>query len=116
VVDASLPQVVAVLEDEVVGICDILPNTAKGFTHVGRLGMGVRFEWRRQGVGRRMLVACLDLARSANIEKVELEVFSDNLAAIGLYESFGFSQEGLKVRGRKLENRYQDVRLMALWL
>jgi len=26
------------------------------------------------------------------------------------------SQEGLKVRGRKLEDRYQDVKLMALWL
>jgi RimJ/RimL family protein N-acetyltransferase len=47
---------------------------------------------------------------------VELEVFSDNVAAIRLYASFGFSQEGLKVRGRKLEDRYQDVLLMALRL
>jgi ribosomal protein S18 acetylase RimI-like enzyme len=116
VVDGSLPQVMAVVEDEVVGFCDILPNTAKGFTHVGRLGMGVRFEWRRQGIGRRMLDACLSLARNAGIEKVELEVFSDNVAAVRLYDSFGFNQEGLKVRGRKLEDRYQDVLLMALWL
>jgi RimJ/RimL family protein N-acetyltransferase len=116
VIDGSLPQVLAVLGDEVVGFCDILPNPAKGFTHVGRLGMGVRLEWRRQGIGRRMLEACLSLARSAAIEKVELEVFSDNVGAIWLYESIGFSPEGLKVRGRKLENRYQDVKLMALWL
>jgi RimJ/RimL family protein N-acetyltransferase len=116
VMEGSLPQVLAVVEDEVVGFCDILPNTAKGFTHVGRLGMGVRFGWRRQGIGRRMLDACLSLAQNAEIEKVELEVFSDNVAAIRLYESFGFSQEGLKVRGRKLEDRYQDVLLMALRL
>ncbi len=116
VVDDALPQVMAVVEEEVVGFCDILPNPAKGFTHVGRLGMGVRFEWRRQGIGRRMLDACLSLARKAGIEKVELEVFSDNVGAIRLYDSFGFSQEGLKVRGRKLENQYQDVKLMALWL
>src|SRR5258708_13431600 len=116
VVDGALPQVMGVVEDEVIGFCDILPNTAKGFTHVGRLGMGVRFEWRRQGIGRRMLDACLSLARKAGIEKVELEVFSDNVGAIRLYDSFGFSQEGLKVRGRKLENQYQDVKLMALWL
>jgi ribosomal protein S18 acetylase RimI-like enzyme len=116
VVDGSLPQVVAVVQDEVVGFCDILPNTAKGFTHVGRLGMGVRFKWRRRGIGRRMLEACLSLARNAGIEKVELEVFSDNLAAIRLYDSFGFRQEGLKVRGRKLEDRYQDVKFMAVWL
>ena len=116
VVDGSLPQALAVVQDEVVGFCDIIPNSAKGFTHVGRLGMGVRSAWRRQGIGRRMLDACLTLARNAHIEKVELEVFTDNLGAVRLYESFGFSEEGLKVRGRKLENRYQDVKLMALRL
>jgi hypothetical protein len=63
-----------------------------------------------------MLGNCLSLARNAGIEKVELEVFSDNIAAVRLYDSFGFRQEGLKVRGRKLEDRYQDVVLMALWL
>jgi ribosomal protein S18 acetylase RimI-like enzyme len=116
IVEGSLPQVLAVAADTVVGFCDILPNTAKGFTHVGRLGMGVRSEWRRQGIGRRMLGACLTLARSAGIERVELEVFADNLGAVRLYESFGFTREGVKVRGRKLEERYQDVNLMALWL
>jgi ribosomal protein S18 acetylase RimI-like enzyme len=114
--EGSLPQVLAVVEDDVVGFCDILPSAAPGFTHVGRLGMGVRCAWRRQGIGRRMLDACVSLARKAGIEKVELEVFSDNLAAVRLYESLGFRPEGLKVRGRKLEDRYQDIKLMALWL
>jgi ribosomal protein S18 acetylase RimI-like enzyme len=116
IVESSLPQVLAVVQDTVVGFCDIVPNTAKGFTHVGRLGMGVRPEWRRQGIGRRMLGACLALARSAGLERVELEVFADNVGAVRLYESFGFTREGVKVRGRKLEERYQDVNLMALWL
>jgi ribosomal protein S18 acetylase RimI-like enzyme len=115
VVDGNLPQVLAVVQDQVVGFCDVIPHTAKGFTHVGRLGMGVRSGWRRQGVGHRLLDGCLCLARNAGIEKVELEVFADNVVAVRLYESFGFIQEGLKVRGRKLENRYQDLKLMALW-
>jgi RimJ/RimL family protein N-acetyltransferase len=112
----SLPQVMAVADDQVVGFCDILPNPAKGFTHVGRLGMGVRCEWRQQGIGRRLLAACLPLARNAGIEKVELEVFADNIGAMRLYQSFGFTGEGARIRGRKLEGRYQDVKLMALWL
>jgi ribosomal protein S18 acetylase RimI-like enzyme len=116
VVDGSLPQVMAIAEGEVVGFCDIIPNTDKGFTHVGRLGMGVRLEWRRQGIGRRLMDACLPLARNAGIEKAELEVYADNLAAIRLYRSFGFSEEGTKKRGRKFEGRYQDILLMALWL
>lgn len=63
-----------------------------------------------------MLDACLTRARNAGIEKVECQVYSDNLAAVGLYESLGFRREGLKVCGRKLEERYQDVMLLALWL
>jgi GNAT superfamily N-acetyltransferase len=72
--DGCLPQVLAVVVDQVVGFCDILPNTAKGFTHVGRLGMGVRSEWRRLGIGHRLLDAGLSLAHNAGLEKVELEV------------------------------------------
>ncbi len=114
IVEGNLPQVTAVAGDTVVGGCDILPNSAAGFRHVARLGMYVLPEWRRQGIGRRLLDACLALARNSGIEKVELEVFSDNIGAIKLYESLGFSREGVKVRGRKLDGRYQDVILMAL--
>jgi RimJ/RimL family protein N-acetyltransferase len=116
VIDGSLPQVMAAVDERIIGFCDILPHEGIGFTHVGRLGMGVRAEWRRRGIGRRMLNSCIPLARSFGIEKVELEVFSDNVAAVRLYESIGFTHEGLRVRGRKLEGRYQDVQLMALWL
>jgi ribosomal protein S18 acetylase RimI-like enzyme len=114
-IEKSLPVLVAVDGDEVVGWCDIMPSTMSGFTHVGRLGMGVRREWRGQGLGRGLLQDCLSHARRAGIEKVELEVYADNQAAVRLYESFGFVREGLKARARKLEGRYQDAVLMALW-
>ena len=116
VMDHSLSQVVAVANDSIVGWCDIVPKGPRGFSHVGALGMGVRREWRRHGVGRRLLEECLGLARAAQLEKIELEVFTDNEGAIRLYESLGFVREGVKSRARKLEGRYQDVLLMALWL
>jgi len=116
IIESNLPQVTALAGDTVVGFCDILPNPAVGFSHVARLGMAVRSEWRRQGIGRRLLDSCLALANRAGIEKVELEVFSDNVGAIKLYESCGFTHEGVKLRGRKLDQRYQDVVLMALWI
>jgi ribosomal protein S18 acetylase RimI-like enzyme len=115
--ERGLPSMVAVRADQVVGWCNIVPgNAATGFAHVGILGMGVVPECRRQGVGRDMLKACLALARDFGFEKVELEVFADNYAAIGLYQSLGFVHEGLKLRSRKLEGRYQDVALMGLWI
>jgi L-amino acid N-acyltransferase YncA len=48
--DAGLPQMIAAAESKVVGFCDISPNPELGFTHIARLGMGVRSEWRRRGL------------------------------------------------------------------
>jgi RimJ/RimL family protein N-acetyltransferase len=50
------------------------------------------------------------------LEKVELEVYTDNQAAIRLYKELGFLEEGLRRRARRLDGRYQDIELMALWL
>jgi hypothetical protein len=68
-------------------------------------------------IGRRRPEACPSLARKGGIENVELEVFSDSAAAMWeLYDFFGFSPRGGKIRGRKCEDCYQDVTPKALWL
>jgi putative acetyltransferase len=43
-----------------------------------------------------MLMEAALAARPADAHKIELEVFPDNEAAIGLYRSFGFEEEGLR--------------------
>lgn len=112
-----MPHVLALEGETVVGWCDIVPGkAANGFGHIGRLGMGVRREWRRRGIGRQLLEACLRQASQAGLEKVELEVYTDNQAAIRLYKELGFLEEGLRRRARRLDGRYQDIELMALWL
>jgi len=116
IVDEALPQIFAFRDGSLIGCCDIVSREARGSSHVGYLGLAVRKEYRRQGLGRRLLMECLSLARDAGIEKVELEVVSDNVPAVQLYTSVGFVNEGLKVRTRKVGDRYQDLQLMALWL
>jgi len=110
----DLPQFVAVRGDEVIGWCDISPEDLPGFTHCGRLGMGVRKEFRRQGLGRKLLEAALEKAKAKRLERIELEVYASNLPAIELYKRSGFSVEGVKKRGRKLDGAYDDVVCMAL--
>jgi ribosomal protein S18 acetylase RimI-like enzyme len=112
----GLPQMVAVWRDQIVGWCDIIPRQQPGFTHVGVLGMGVVREWRRRGLGRQLIQQCLELARATPLEKIELNVYSDNPVAIRLYESEGFVQEGCRRRARKLDGTYQDVLIMGLSL
>jgi ribosomal protein S18 acetylase RimI-like enzyme len=76
--------------------------------------MGVLKGYRGMGIGRGLLMAALDKARARGLERIELEVFASNQAAIALYKSAGFVIEGIKKRGRKLEGIYDDVVCMAL--
>lgn len=65
-------------------------------SHAGSFGMGVAVAWQGKGVGSKLLVAALDIADNwMNLHRVELSVYADNEAAIGLYRKFGFETEGL---------------------
>ena len=116
IVERSIPQVVAIESEKVVGWCDVLPGTMAGTSHVGRLGMGLLSQWRGRGLGRRLMNECIALARRVGIEKVELEVYGDNVAALKLYKAYGFKQEGVRLRARRYEGREQDIVMMALWV
>lgn len=109
-------QQVAAAGTQIVGWCDIIPYPEKGFTHVARLGMGILKDYRGCGLGTKLLTACLARAKDTPLEKIELQVFGDNTAAIALYKKLGFQLEGCKHRGRKIDGQYQDIVLMALML
>lgn len=55
-------------------------------------------EWRRHGIGERLLLALLDLARNRNAHEATLEVRLSNLPARRLYEKYGFRPVGLRPR------------------
>ena len=59
------------------------------------LGMWILPTARGQGGGRLLMEAALR-ARPATIHRLELEVFPDNEAAIALYRSMGFEDEGIR--------------------
>ena len=100
--------------DAVVGWCDIKRPSFEGFSHGGRLGMGLLPHVRGHGVGRRLAQAAIDAVRSRGVERIELEVFAGNTRAIRLYERLGFVHEGVRRRARKLDGVYDDNVMMAL--
>ena len=55
-------------------------------------------EWRRRGIGDRLLLALLDVAIRRGAREATLEVRLSNLPARRLYEKFGFRPAGLRPR------------------
>ncbi|WP_322081819.1 GNAT family N-acetyltransferase [Burkholderia sp. BCC1972] len=63
--------------------------------HAAGLGMMVDAARHGRGIGSRLLAAAIDLAENwLNLTRLELTVFTDNRAAIALYEKHGFRIEG----------------------
>jgi len=82
--------------------------------HAALLGISVRADAQRQGVGTALMQALCDYAdRWAQLLRIELNVYTDNLGAIALYERFGFEVEGT-LRGYALrDGAYVDSHVMA---
>ena len=107
------PQFVAVDGMDLVGWCDICRSSEDGSTHCGWLGMGLLPSHRSLGIGSNLLAATLNAAR-ARFERIELEVYASNSAAIALYERAGFAHEGRRRRALLRDGRYEDILMRGL--
>lgn len=98
----------------IVGWCDIAPGIFEGLKHVGHLSMGLLINHRGQGWGKKLLATALRAAFSKNFERVELYVFATNTQALELYRRAGFQQEGIKIKARKLDGKYDDIVVLGM--
>lgn len=106
----------AVDDDQVVGWCDVFPESNPRQSHRGGLGMGILPKYRGHGIGSRLLEKVIQRAKEYGLEKIELNVYTSNIAAIGLYRKFGFEDEGVIKKYRKLDGEYFDCLAMAKFL
>jgi len=112
-IEKGYPQFVAVADRQVVGWCNIPPMTREVTAHVGDLFMGLRPEWRGQGVGERLLREALGAADAFGYLRIELGVFDSNARAAALYRKAGFVQEGIKRRAVLIDGVFHDEIIMA---
>ena len=108
------PQFVALVEDKVVGWCDVFPEKRETMAHGEVLGMGIIEGFRGRGIGAALIRATLERAKAVGLTRVELTVREDNLRAKTLYEKAGFAVEGVKRKAALFEGRYFDLILMSL--
>ncbi len=110
--------IVAVIADEIVGGIDFSSGHRQRIAHTGDFGMSVSANFRGSGIGNALLESLLEWATSHPIiEKVCLKVHATNARAIGLYNKFGFFEEGRQSKDLKYgPNQYVDTILMAKFI
>ena len=110
----NYPQLVAVSAGQVIGWCDVVPNPRPIYAHVGILGIALLPEFRRHGIGGRLMRQTLDAARDFGLRRVELTVRESNAVAIRLYKKFGFAIEGLQRNRILVDGGYENLVLMGV--
>lgn len=107
-------QLVALIDGQVVGWCDVLPNHGQARSHVGTLGIGLVPSARHLGIGAKLMRATIAMAWAKGMTRIELTVRVDNRNAKALYERLGFEDEGLQRRAFRVDGEYVDSHSMAL--
>jgi putative acetyltransferase len=98
----------------IVGSATLHQSQNPRLRHVAGVGISVHPDYWGIGVGSHLMKALLDLADNwLPLHRVELEVYTDNPAAVRLYERLGFVIEGTKRLQSFGDGRWADAYFMA---
>ena len=115
--DCSFPgaiSLVAVQGTELLGQLGLEVSQSPRRRHVATFGMGVKAHARGKGVGSALVGAAVETCEKwLNVSRIEVEVYTDNNAAMALYKKHGFVVEGTFRRYAFRNGQYVDAHMMA---
>ena len=109
--------IVAFDEGELIGTGAVSVVSGKTrFAHRREIAISVRKDYWGKGIGTGLMNLLLDFAKKSGAEVLELEVRSDNEAAIALYKKFGFEKAGQNEKFFKINGEFFSADYMNLYL
>jgi ribosomal protein S18 acetylase RimI-like enzyme len=75
-------------DGQAVGVCNVFRQSASQQWMIGNVA--VLPEYRRRGIARKLVQACVDLAIERGAKQIVLDVIDNNVPAYELYKSIGF--------------------------
>lgn len=106
---------IAKVENEIVGIAYLEGGKRERTFHCTTLGLGVLKKYNNIGIGSILNKALVEFASNGEyIAKIELQVRSDNRAAINVYKKCGFILEGKSSRALFIEGEFYDYINMGM--
>lgn len=105
------------VEDALVTLANYGGSAKPRLRHNIGVGLTVRRDHWRMGIGKIMLETLIECAKETGIVKnIQLEVRADNAGAIRLYERLGFQHAGKRSREMLVDGQYFDSLCMELLL
>ncbi|WP_020537442.1 GNAT family N-acetyltransferase [Lewinella cohaerens] len=100
---------VAEYDGELIGNLDITGNKRLKMAHTGMVGMGIKENWRNQGLGKALMESAIEWAKNnTELEILWLDVYASNELGYHLYKNTGFEVSGIIKGFFKEENGYMD--------
>jgi len=112
--------IVAVLTEKdskrIIGSTSLKFNSQEPLKHKAELGLTIHDDYQNMGIGTALLQHIINVARTKKFTKIHLNVSSENVRAIHLYEKVGFVTEGTLRKASFVNGKYRDEYRMALFL
>ena len=106
---------IAIDSNQVVSVGNLSASKRERTKHVSVLGISVLKSHWNMGIGKKMMNSLIEFAKQApDTKAIHLEVRSDNLVAIHLYESVGFEKNTTIPEMMYINDVYYDIDLMIL--
>ena len=111
-------EIIALVDGKIVGTSGIEAVGKKyKVKHRAEFGISVLKAYWGLGVGKALTKACIQCAKEAGYEQLELNAVAENSTALSLYRSLGFEEFGRNPRGfYSRESGYQELIYMLLKL
>ena len=117
-ISSNETELIAIVDGKIAGTAGIEAVGKKyKVKHRAVFGISVLKEYWGLGLGKALTKACIQCARDAGYDQLELDVVAENEKALSLYRSLGFVEYGRNPRGFKSRTSgYQELVYMVLVL
>ena len=104
---------VAETDGSLVGYASVIGGKLRCTAHKVSIVTGMLQSHVGRGVGSKLFETLVEWAETSPLNRLELTVMTHNVAAIALYQKFGFQIEGTKRHSLKVDGTYVDEYVMA---
>ncbi len=100
--------------DKLIGSAHVFPvSKYKKFAHRCEIGILIAKDYWSCGVGKKLMLDCMDIAGKMGYKMMQLGTFAQNKRGIGLYEHLGFKKAGIIPNAAlRTDGSYYDEEIM----